>query len=154
LWDLTRYPQFLEARRHLLAESANRLMEGLIGKAPQPEMAGHLAPVVVGEVPRDSELAEVDKLVAWLIEAGYAEPELDVPVEDPITGEEICIAEALWSEGLQEGFGEPVILELELDDESDEKLAALGFRAFPSPRSLREFVERLERERLGEALVG
>ena len=154
LWDLTRYPQFLEARRHLLADSANRLMEGLIGKAPQPEMAGHLAPVTVGEVPRDSELADVDKLVAWLIEAGYAEPELDVPVEDPITGEEICIAEALWSEGLQEGFGEPVILELELDDESDEKLAALGFRAFPSPRSLREFVERLERERLGEALVG
>lgn len=105
---------------------------------------------LVGRVP----LAEVDKLVAWLIEAGYAEPELDVPVEDPITGEEICIAEALWSEGLQEGLGEPVILELELDDESDEKLAALGFRAFPSSRSLREFVERLERERLGEALVG
>lgn len=47
-----------------------------------------------------------------------------------------------------------MILELQLDDESDEKLAALGFRAFPTPGSLREFVERLERERLGEIPVG
>ena len=154
LWDINRYPEFLEARRHLLAESANRLMDGLFGRVAQPEIAGQLSPVVVGPVPRGGELAEVDSLVAWMVDAGYAQPELDVAVEDPITGEEICVAEALWPDGLQEGFGEPVILELELNDESDEKLAGLGFRAFPTPGSLREFVERLERERLGEALVG
>ena len=124
-----------------------------MGEGLPSQPSGALQSIGVAEVDREDAPREVAELIEWVIDQGFAEPEIDVSVEDPVTGEEICVAEALWREGLQAGLGEPVVLELELTDESDAKVAALGYRAFPSALSLREFVERLERERLGE-LVG
>jgi hypothetical protein len=118
LWTVDRYPEFLQARRELLAFAANQLMDGLLGNIDVPEAAGNLQAVgAVLDFERDEAMADVDELIQWLLAQGFAAPEIDIEIVDPETGEEICVAEAAWLDGLQEGMGEPVLLELELTDE-------------------------------------
>src|SRR6266498_631049 len=151
LWKVDRYPDFLEARRALLAEAANEFLDALLAAKPGPiEEPVRLAPMVSERIEPDETAAEVTALVAWLRAQGYAEPELDVEISDPETGEPIAVAEAAWRNGLQEGLGEPVLLELELTQASEARLAALGYRVFPSTASLRRYVEARGLEAAGE----
>jgi len=141
LWSLDRYPEFLAARRELLAAAANRFLDGLrTGALETAALQG--SRTVQVDVETDAALAEVDALISWLRGEGFALPDRDLEIVDPQTKETIAVAEAAWMDGLQEGLGEPVVLDLELDEDVDARLAALGIRAFPTPASLREFVER------------
>jgi hypothetical protein len=149
LWTLDRYSDFLEARRQLLANAANSFLESLLAVPAQEEIR-LLEPIVVGVEPEeDPEILAVRALVDELVEAGYAKPDLDVEVADPETGESIVVAEAAWMSGLQEGLGDPVLLELELTEQSESRLVELGFRVFPSVAALRGFVDRLSEGVLG-----
>jgi len=157
LWSIPRYEDFLTERRVLLAKAANEFLDGL--------RAGHLDPstVLPEEMPdRAADVDEaldptdrtrdIDDLVAWLVEAGYAEPERDVEIAHPDTGRVLAIAEAVWPNGLQEGLGEKIVLEMDENESDEDALAALGYRMFTSTQSIREFVQRLTaNDRLGEA---
>jgi hypothetical protein len=148
LWHIERYPDFLTARRELLAEAATEFLDGLLqgretGEELEPAEAARI------DVAQEDAYPEITELVSWLSDHGYAEPGLDIEIADPDTGDLICVAEAVWPDGLQEGIGEPVVLEYELDDDSQAKLASLGYRAFPTVESLREHVERQMAERIG-----
>ena len=152
LWSLGRYPDFLEARRVLLAETANEFLDSLL-QAPAKALPEPLAltEVIVVGTEADAIDSEVLELVAWLKERGYSEPDLDVEVQDPLTTEALVAAEALWPNGLQEGIGDPVVLELDqLEPETEARLVELGYRVFPSIDSLKRFVETMARERIGE----
>jgi len=153
LWTIDRYREFLAARRHLLAEAANALLDELLSGAA--ERAVEPLPPVTIEADVEDAYPEVRQLADFLSENGYARPETDVEITDPETSEPICTAEGYWPAGLQAGIGEPVVLEYELTDESEARLVALGYRAFPTVASLREYVERQMAERRGEgAAVG
>ena len=143
LWSTDRYLDFLEARRELLAAATNELLSSLqSGAAPDVELEA-IGPVVEND--KDDIERAISDLVEWLERQGYATPELDSEIVDEDTGEVICVAEAVWRDGLQVGIGDPVVLELdELTVESEAKLAALGFAAFPTPESLKTYVERVE----------
>lgn len=154
LWTPERYPDFLHARRELLAAAANRFFESLVAGREEPgeeaEEEGLVAATVVSEP--DEQTAEVETLVGWMREEGYAEPELDVEITDPDTGTMLAIAEAAWLNGLQEGLGDPVLLELELEHAAETRLIELGYRVFGSVEALRNFVELRAREAAGEAI--
>jgi hypothetical protein len=140
LWSLDRYPDFLAARRELLAAAANRFLDGLrTGALGTAGLSG--SRTVPLDVETEAALSEVDALVSWLRGEGFALPDRDVEIVDPQTKETISVAEAAWMDGLQEGLGEPVVLDLELEEDVDARLAALGIRAFPTPASLLEFVK-------------
>jgi hypothetical protein len=147
LWAIERYPEFLEVRRALLAAATNGLLVSLeSGAAPEVQLA--TAGAVIESEKDEFEQAIAD-LVEWLDRRGYASPELDSEIIDEQTGELICVAEAVWRDGLQAGMGDPVMLEVdELDLESEAKLASLGFVAFPTPDSLKRYVERLEYQQI------
>jgi len=66
-----------------------------------------------------------------------------VEIAHPDTGKILSIAEAAWPQGLQEGLGEKVVLQLNEDDFDEDGLAALGYRIFTSTQAVREFVGRL-----------
>ncbi len=149
LWSLDNYRGFLAARRRLLADAANSLLDGLLAGAAD-EAVEPLRPIAVSLESEDT-YPEIGQLAEWLSQNGYAKPELDVEIDDPETNEPICVAEGYWPAGLQTGMGEPVVLEYELTDESEARLVALGFRAFPTVSSLREFVDRQISERQGLA---
>ncbi len=86
----------------------------------------------------------MDDLILWLVDRGFGLPERDVEVVDPDTGRVLAVAEAHWPSGLQEGLGQPVVLELDPDDADEDALASLGYRTFATISGLRHYVERLD----------
>jgi len=149
LWQLGRYPEFLEARRVLLAQAATDFLDGLLSPVARAEVE-HLEPIAIAVEPEaDPEVDEIREFVDWAVEAGYAKPDLDVEISDPETGETIIVAEAAWLNGLQEGIGDPVLLELDLTEDTEAHLVELGYKVFPSVESLSGFVARYAEEVAG-----
>jgi hypothetical protein len=142
LWRVDRYMDFLEARRALLAAAANSFLNSLLfGTAAQSAAAdvGASGSVVVSP-DTDPQTAAVDQLIGWIAEQGYAKPDTGVEVTDPVTGTVLAIAEAFWPNGLQEGMGSPVVLELEPEEADEDGLAALGYHVFTSVQGLRDYI--------------
>jgi hypothetical protein len=139
LCRIDRYPDFLAARRELLAAAANsflgQLRSGSSPGAGQPRE--RLTAVAKETADVDSRRSQVAALVAELVELGCADPAVDCEVSDPATGEVLAIAEACWPEGLRPGQGAPVILELDPADAHLTRLKELGYEAFTSANSLR-----------------
>jgi hypothetical protein len=142
LWDLDRFPDFLTARRRSLADTANRFL-GLLEAGS--DASADLGRAAVADLPshEPEDRDELLALVGSLRDRGYADPELDAEVADETTGEYLCTAEALWPNGLQEGIGRPIALELD-EWEAHDKLAARGYDVFTSVDALQAYVERLE----------
>lgn len=149
LWRVDRYRDFLEARRELLARSANQVFADLRTATVATETP--LERMVVTDVKRpDDELADVRALVEQLTALGYVEPQVDVEISDPETGRVLAVAEAYWERGLQPGLGEPVVLELDPDEANVDRMRALGYEVFTSVSSLHEYADRRSREAAGE----
>ena len=153
LWKIENYPAFLEARRELLATAANSHLDGLLTCPAAAAEAGAVAvewsrKEATGAAPSvdesDAEVrtGEVQDLIQWLVEQGYSEPQTDVEVVDPDTGRVLAVAEAFWENGLQEGIGQPIVLELDADILDEDGIQALGYSVFTSCSSLREYVGR------------
>jgi hypothetical protein len=96
----------------------------------------------VDESDADVRTGDVQALINWLVEEGYSEPQTDVEVVDPDTGRVLAFAEAFWENGLQEGIGQPIVLELDTDALDEDGIQALGYKVFTSCASLREYVGR------------
>ncbi|MCZ2804836.1 DUF262 domain-containing protein [Modestobacter sp. VKM Ac-2983] len=145
LWRIDRYMEFLEARRELLAAAANGFLDSLLsGKAAHAATKDVGAPGSVVIAPAsEPRIAEVDELIGWLTDQGYATPEVGVEVTDPVTGKALAVAEAFWPAGLQEGMGSPVVLELDPEQADEEGLSALGYHVFMTSQGLRDYVDRL-----------
>jgi hypothetical protein len=147
LWRIDRYPDFLAARRELVAATANGFLGQLrAGKAPgsgQPLERLTIVPAETADV--DSRGDQVMALVAELVELGCADPAVDCEVSDPATGEVLAIAEACWPEGLRPGQGDPVILEFDPAEADLTRLKELGYDVFTSPEALRGHARWLSR---------
>ncbi len=141
LWRVERYSEFLAARRELLAESAQSFLEGL--RSPDgPHEEAKLEPLQVTEEAADDPRSEqVRALIAELESRGFATPLVDSGIADPISGAELAVAEAFWPEGLQPGFGSPVVLELDPEAADLPRLEELGYQVFTSVDALLGFVE-------------
>jgi hypothetical protein len=134
LWRIGRYPDFLAARRELLAGAANGFLSQLrAGSVPPMTEPTERRPVVVDDIEAlDARTEQVMALVAELMELGCADPAIDCEVPDPATGEVLAIAEACWPEGLQPGQGDPVLLELDPEEADLPRLRELGYEVFTS----------------------
>jgi Protein of unknown function DUF262 len=138
LWAVDRYPDFLAARRELLAAAANGFLDQLrSGRPARPGQSLERLTVVTGG-PEDGN--QVRALVAELVGLGCADPAVDCEVPDPATGEVLTVAEACWPEGLRPGQGNPVILVLDPAESDLARLEELGYETFTSADSLRGHV--------------
>lgn len=150
LWRLESYGDFLAARRELLAQSANQILDGLLASAHPPvaDIERSAAPIELDDVENDTDpvLAALPRLA----ELGVTTPELDVEVSHPDTGEVITIAEAFWPNGLQPGRGAPTLLDTDGAPGSRSELESLGYEVFTTPESLITYVERIHRIDSGE----
>jgi Protein of unknown function DUF262 len=151
LWRIDRYPDFLAARRELLATAANTFLAQLrAGGAPGAgEPLGRRTAVVHEMEEPDDRIDQVMALIAELIELGCADPAVDCEVADPATGQVLAVAEACWPEGLQPGQGSPVVLELDPEEADLARLTELGYEVFTSIDSLRGYVQRRNQEAAG-----
>lgn len=150
LWRVDRYPDFLAARRNLLANAAQEfLIELRTGESSTAAPVLH--PVnVVAEEPDDARAAQIKALVAEVVRQGCAEPSIDTEIADPVTGRELAIAEAFWPDGLQLGQGKPVVLQLEPNKADLPRLEELGYEVFTSVDALLGRVARRNEDAAGE----
>lgn len=147
LWEIENYPRFLEARRALLADAANALLDSLRHDAvPEMEAAPVGQPVAdaptgLGDADEEAILAGVRE---WVSERGLAEGQIGYELAHPETGEPQAVLDLAWPDGLQEELTEPVALLL------DEEAATLqiandhGFRHFTSVDAFKRYVETLD----------
>ena len=143
-WRVEAFRDFLVARRARLAAAANDFLDSLASGEMTSAELPRGAPAEVQDSERSAVSAQADELVAWLVARGFARPERDVEVAHPDTGEQICTAEAFWPEGLQEGVGSPVVLELD-EPHAKDALAALGYRVFTDADALKDFATQTAR---------
>ncbi|MFC6083734.1 GmrSD restriction endonuclease domain-containing protein [Sphaerisporangium aureirubrum] len=153
LWRVERYPDFLSARRELLAQAVQSFLTELRNGAMA--QAEELAPVsVVADERDDVRVAQVKAMAEELVRLGYAEPALDSEIADPATGRALAVAEAFWPDGLQPGQGRPVILELDPEAADLPRLEELGYEVFTSVDALLGYATRRNESAAGvEAVV-
>lgn len=155
LWDVKRYPDFLEARKMLLAAELNRRMEELLhgdnrwlsqaAAVPSTQLA------VVGGITSEEEEAELQSLNKWVTARGLPAGILSYDCADPQTGTQVAVFDLAWPDGVQAGLSEPVAVLLNEEPATITLASQAGFKCFTDSASFRRYVER---EVLGElALV-
>lgn len=151
LWKIERYPDFLAARRALLAAAANELLGSLLSASqPDPELppVSHASP----EYDEDPLLVEILRLSRSL---GLADPEIQYEINDEDSGELQAIADLAWPDGVQKGLSSPTAFLIAPDEEMESRLGALGYRFFTEKqRLIWYFEEVLGADIDGDDLVG
>ncbi len=147
LWKINNYPDFLAARRELLAEATNKFLEELLHEdtrwleASQRPIPKDTSLINVG-IADDSEEALLSELNGWIMGLSLSAGEMSFEYANPETGEQEAIFDLAWPLGLQEGLTEPVAVLL---NEGPDVLALAnkaGFRCFTDINSFKDYVKR------------
>lgn len=138
LWKPERYLDFLAARRVLLADATNQLMQSLldgadIGQAPGTELVTVQTTYVHDE--------RIDRIIKIIADLGLAQPRLDHEIVDEDSGEVLAIADAVWPDGVQVGLSQPLAFLLEPDEAMESRLGELGYRFFTAEQPLMWYLE-------------
>lgn len=148
LWTYDRYPEFLAARRELLATAANGFLQSLYAGTVQPRElpeAPELAPPAVTPVivihDKDEEEVQLLDLMEWMEARGLPTGELYHEVTDEASGEILAVLDLAWPAGVQEGLSQPVSILLNETSETEEAANAAGHRFFTDVRSFKAYVE-------------
>lgn len=154
LWRVENYSAFLRARRELLADAANDLLDSLrageIAAASSDEREG--LPRAVMVEPLDEEARALGEVNEWIEELSLQRGEESYELVDEDTGEsEGVILDLAWPDGVQVGLSQPVALLLNEGPTVEEAAGRQGFRFFVS---VEEFKDYVSSEILGEPAVG
>lgn len=147
LWKVENYPEFLAARRELLAKAANEFLDSLlVGTVPESELAPAAQEGEVGLVPGGIADEEEERILRecndWVIQQGLPAGEIMYELADPVTGEPLAVLDLAWPNGLQEGYSQPVALLIDEVRETEEAVNRMGYRHFTDPGVFREYVLR------------
>jgi hypothetical protein len=145
LWKIERFPDFLEARKVLLAAELNRRMEDLLhGDARWLASAATVAPVVAvaGGVASAEEESELSSINDWIEGTGLPRGVMGYDFADDATGQQRAIFDLAWPSGLQPELSQPVALLLNEDAATVSLASQAGYRCFTDGASFRQYVER------------
>lgn len=140
LWQIENYPDFLEARRRLLAEETNRQLSGLLLgdmellDAPPPVIGVAAAPEEPGEM-------EVEDINNWVKEQGLPRGQFSYELPNETAGTQDTILDLAWPNGIQSGLSAPVAVLLDAPSEVMAAASAAGYRCFTTENSFRSYVE-------------
>jgi len=145
LWEISNYPQFLQARRHLLAEAANGLLDELLhysSSADESEPPSHWSEAdVPGGIESAEEEAELVTLNAWVAGHGLPNGSIEYELTHPDTGEPLAVLDLAWPDGLQEGYSDPVALLIGEEQGTLQVANDHGFRHFTNTNTFKHYVE-------------
>lgn len=149
LWRLENYPDFLAARRALLASATNRFLETLLkGVAsavpPRPRTPAipPSAAAVPGGIAQEYEKDLLGEQNRWLAAKGLPEGELLWELIDENDGQVYGVLDLAWPHGLQEGLSSPVALLIDEPEATEAAANRAGFRYFTDVADFRAYVER------------
>ena len=146
LWKMDRYLDFLEARKVLLAEAANKYFENLlhgdsqilmdVADEPLPS-----PPSIASGITSDDEERELERLNSWVEKHGLPSGQMSFDYSDPQSGVQRAVFDLVWENGLQPGLTEPVAILL---NESAAVLSLAneaGFKCFVNVSHFQNYVE-------------
>ena len=152
LWEISRYPEFLEARRELLSASANSVLDGLRSGATGGSEHGSTSAGMPAHYDESDELVDIVRTSG---ELGLAAPYLDYEIVDEISGEVLAIADAVWPNGAQVGLTQPLAFLPGPDEQMETRLGELGYRFYTEKTPLYWYFEKLTGIDLdGDGVVG
>lgn len=144
LWKIENFPEFLEARKTLLAAEANRRMEELLhgdtkwlADTPRTVSADS---VVVGGISSEEEEAQLEDLNDWMEQQGLPRGELAYDFSDADTGTQQAVFDLAWPAGIQEELSERVAVLLNEGSETLEIASQAGFRCFTNAEKFKRYV--------------
>jgi hypothetical protein len=145
LWKVENYTRFLDARRELLADAANRFLRSLLeGGIPEPEKSSSIldreVPLVPGQIESDDEESILRECNAVMARQRLPEGELLYEVADADTGEPLAVLDLAWPDGVQPGLSQPVAILINESSETLEIATAAGFRCFTDVESFLSYV--------------
>ncbi len=143
LWRVNNYPAFLEARRTLLAEEANRQMVSLLHGDDRWLAANapiRVTPPVIGGVATQAEEAELARLQEWASNRGLARGISGHELVDEATGEQRAVLDLAWPEGVRQELTEPVAVLLDENAELVAMASSSGFRCFTTVEAFQRYI--------------
>ena len=146
LRTVDKYLDFLEERRKLLAESANKFLNDLLhGSIEERTVEDFAGRTIEKESVKDqsSELSEEDiimELSIWMEEQGLNSGEMYYDLSDD-TGAQLATIDIAWPDGIQSGLSEPVAVLLGEPAEVHQIVNAAGYRYFTDVETFKKYVE-------------
>ena len=145
LWQMERFPDFLKARKILLAAELNRRMEELLhgdtqwltGVAAQTPTSVEIA----GGISSEEEEAQLESLNTWIESEGLPRGILAYDFADQQTGQQQAVFDLVWTDGIQEELSQPVAVLLNEDAATLAIASQAGFRCFTEVDSFRRYVK-------------
>ena len=147
LWKIDRYPDFLKARRELLATEANNRFKELLHGETQWLAGAAIMPAApsagaIGGISSEAEEQELETLNDWMEKQGLPRGQVAFDYADPETGAQKAVFDLAWPEGIQPGLTGPVAVLLnETADVLALASAEAGFRCFTNPDRFRAYVK-------------
>ncbi|MBO9423200.1 DUF262 domain-containing protein [Labrenzia sp. R4_1] len=148
LWRVERFLDFLEARKHLLAEEANkRFAELLHGETDVPfdnieSRPLDVMPKAIGGITSEAEEHELEAINNWVASQGLPVGQMSFDYADPETGDQRAIFDLVWPQGLQPGLSSPVALLLNETSDVLALASSAGYRCFRDCASFQAYVQR------------
>jgi hypothetical protein len=150
LWKMENYPDFLEARRQLLADTINGFLQDLLHGEPldgaevrRERVAEEMRVAAIpGGIDSEAEEEALEALNAWVVEQGLPEGHMLYELADPETGEATAVLDLVWPDGLQECLSEPVAVLLDESHDLVATASARGYRVFTQIEPFKHYVAR------------
>ncbi len=142
LWKVKNYPDFLNARRKLLAIAANKYLGDLNPRHAETEDVTKLPDQVVEPVKSPPHIASPDEeselrdIQEWMKSCRLPQGEFGYELE----GNGVMI-DLAWQNGLPEGIGRPVALLLNESAETYRTVSQAGYDCFTDVRSFKKYVD-------------
>ena len=143
LREIDKYPEFLAARRELLAQSANELLNGLLhGNIEETAVQDYInkdsTMVTVNNV-GSSEEDTILEVCCWMESNGLNPGEINYDLSSD-EGTHLATLDLAWPDGIQEGLSEPVALLLNEPKEVHEIVNNAGYRYFTDADTFLKYV--------------
>ena len=144
LWRIDRYPDFLAARRELLAKATNELMTSLLhGEATR--WLASAAPVheqiaILSGPENEADVAAVSAVQQWVVDQGLPAGVLEYEIVNSDTGDQAAVLDLAWPNGIRQELTEPVALIAGGDPTLMTVANSGGFRCFASAEALKAYV--------------
>ncbi len=145
LWKIQNFRQFLEARKSLLANELNSVMEELLhGDKNWLEGEVQLSTDlnVIETINGTETENELERLNNWVADNGLPKGELDYDHVNEESGEQMAVFDLAWPKGLQENFSQPVTLLIDEEASIVASASQAGYKCFTNVEEFRHYVQR------------
>lgn len=145
LWKVEKYNEFLKARRELLAEAANKLLNGL-RTGPHDDLDTKTiatpgkVPIRPVSIADDEEEALIHEINEWAQSKGLSAGIFGYELVDPITGEQLAMFDLAWPEGVQSELSEPVAILIDEDRDVLVTANRHGYRFFVNKEDFQSYI--------------